>query len=177
MDKNRLLRLVCDDEGQWWPDLRQKAAGRGKYLCLETKCLHRLNDRQVQRIFAGGSRRLLFVRIHDAIAQRLRELMHRMRGRSMLGKDAVLQVLWQTTPLVVVVAEDASTGLCDRIVQAVDKHCGQQTATRLLRAGTMADFGAIYDRDRVAVMAWNRDALTDRLTTLMGWQQQMIAVV
>jgi len=182
MDKSRLLRLVCDDVGQWWPDLRQKASGRGKYLCMEVACLRRLNDRQVLRIFVGGvekkvARSALLLAIRDAIEQRSQALMHRMRGRAILGKDAVLQALWNAVPLVVVVAEDASAGLWERVVQAVDKHSVKQSKTRLLQMGMMTEFGAIYDRDRIAVIAWNRDVLTDKLTLLMGWKQHLIGVV
>ncbi|MDX8413680.1 MAG: YlxR family protein [Mariprofundales bacterium] len=176
MDKHRLLRLVCDDVGQWWPDLRQKASGRGKYLCMEVECLHRLNDRQVARVFGTGTSHALLLRIQEAIAQRLQALMHRMRGRAVLGKDAVLQALWQSAPLTIVVADDASAGLWDRVVQAVEKHCVKQSATQLLQMGTMAEFGAIYDRDRIAVMAWNRDVLTDKLTIMMGWRAHLIGV-
>jgi len=182
MDKSRLLRLVCDDAGEWWPDLRQKASGRGRYLCMEEACLCRLNDRQVVRIFAGsatkqGVSHALMLRIQAAIAQRLQALMQRMRGRAILGKDAVLQALWDAVPLVVVVAEDASAGLWNRVVQAVDKHSVKQSTTQLLQMGTMAEFGAIYDRDRIAVQAWNRDVLTDKLTLLMCWRQRLIGVV
>jgi len=177
MDKNRLLRLVCDDEGKWWPDLRQKAPGRGKYLCLEQECLHRLNDRYTQRLFPGCDRQALLHCALDAITHRVMELMHRLRGRSFLGKDAVMQALWQKSPLMVVLAEDASDGLIDRIEQAVKKHCMQQSTTQLVRAGAMAEFGAMYDRDRIAVIAWNRDPLTERLIGLMRWKQQLVGVV
>jgi len=181
MDKHRLLRLVCDDTGQWWPDLRQKASGRGKYLCMEVACLRRLNDRQVARIFVGsavkqGASHALLRCIQEAIAQRLQALMHRMRGRAILGKDAVLQALWQSVPLTIVVADDASAGLWDRVVQAVEKHSVKQSTTQLLQMGTMAEFGAIYDRDRIAVMAWNRDVLTDKLIIMMGWRAHLIGV-
>ncbi|MDQ6963584.1 MAG: YlxR family protein, partial [Mariprofundales bacterium] len=101
MDKGQLLRLVCDDEGRWWPDLRQKAPGRGRYLCLQPACLQRLSDRQVQRIFAGGvtgcgttkmgGSSALLRSIYGAVEQRVQALMQRMRGRSAVGKDAVLQ--------------------------------------------------------------------------------------
>ncbi len=172
MDKRALLRLVGDDDGVWWPDLRQKAPGRGRYLCLRSECLRRLNDRRVQRLF-GTQRDALLARIADAVGRRIVELMHRLKGRSLPGREAVTQALWNRDPLLVVVAEDASTGLVDRIAQAVQKHRADQEATLLVRAGRMAEYGAIYDRAQLAVVAWGRDGLTDRLMQLIGWQQQL----
>jgi len=46
-EKQEMLRLVVDDDGQVWPDLFQKAPGRGTYLCMKQSCLKKLTDKSL----------------------------------------------------------------------------------------------------------------------------------
>ncbi|MDQ6964256.1 MAG: hypothetical protein Q9M13_04975, partial [Mariprofundales bacterium] len=87
------------------------------------------------------------------------------------------QLLWQSSPLVVVVAEDASAALWERVVMAVEKQRVQQRGTDLLRMGSMSEFGKVYDRDLVAVVAWHRDRLAGKLVALSVWRQHLSAVL
>ncbi len=175
MDKGALLRLACDEQGVWWPDLRQKAPGRGRYLCLRPECMRRFGDRSVRRAFPGERAEALAARVTDALWQRSRELMQRLRGRAFVGRDAVLHALWGAEPLLLLLAKDASQGLAQRVTQAFERHRGEGAASALLSAGQTEELGAVYGRDLLAVVAWPRDVLAERLMRLMGWREVLLA--
>ncbi|MES0372145.1 MAG: YlxR family protein, partial [Mariprofundaceae bacterium] len=69
-EKSEMLRLVVDDEGQVWPDLQQKAPGRGTYLCMQKACLENLSDKRL-----GALRRDFNVQLPQSS-----KLIERMRG-------------------------------------------------------------------------------------------------
>ncbi len=58
--KHELVRLVLNEQGEIREDPRQKARGRGAYLCARNECRSRLKThRRLNRVFrAGGPLRL-----------------------------------------------------------------------------------------------------------------------
>ncbi len=172
MAKSRLLRLVQDGQGVWWPDLRQKAPGRGTYLCLRAECQRRLKGRRLLQLFGEvAAQEALFQRISDALDRRRMELLHRLRHRALIGRDAVMQGLWHTEPLFLLVTRDASAGLMDRVTQAVGKRQCNAGATRMMTlAASSRELGAVFDRDQVALVAWTQDGLTRLLEQVLQWQ-------
>ncbi|MDX8408756.1 MAG: DUF448 domain-containing protein [Mariprofundales bacterium] len=172
MAKSQMLRLVQDEEGEWWPDLRQKAPGRGTYLCLRAECQRSLRGRRFSRLFGEVVvQEALYQRISNALAHRRVELLHRLRGRAMIGRDAVMQGLWQAKPLFLLVANDASAGLMDRVAQAVQKRQGDAGATRIVTLAISSQaLGELFDRDQVALVAWSQDGLTRLLEQVLQWQ-------
>jgi len=174
MDKSQLLRLVADGDGSWWPDWQQKAQGRGCYLCLQPACLVRLQGKGFARMFGAMDAELLRQRVLQGLQQRMNSLLQRLRSQAQIGRDAVMQGLWQPGSWLILVAEDASSGLADRVTQAVEKRKGAATIFTLRRSSQ--DLGAIFDRDQVAVVGWPANGLTRLLSQSVQWLEHVDAV-
>ncbi|MDQ6950204.1 MAG: DUF448 domain-containing protein [Mariprofundales bacterium] len=177
MDKSQLLRLVVDDQGSWWPDLQQKAQGRGCYLCLQPECLARLKGKGFARVFGEKTdRELLRKRVSQSLEQRMYSLLHRLRPRAQIGRDAVMQGLWQRESMLLLVAADASAGLLDRITQAATKRRDDGAATTMLPLPLSSEaFGAVFDRDQVAVVGWSQEGLGRILAQSVIWLRDVDA--
>lgn len=173
MEKQRLLRLVCDDEGVWWPDLHQRAQRRGHYLCLQPECLARLSARVARRCFPGEDRTRLLDRIRSVLQRYALASMQRLRGRALPGRDAVMEALHGPAPLLLLLACDASEGLARRVEAALRSQRERQPGSRLVRASSVRELGALFGRERLAVVGWRRDGLVDRLERVLRWQETL----
>lgn len=156
--KPELLRLVVDDEGQVWPDVLQKAPGRGAYVCLHGKCLSRIQDRQLGRAWkdkavAQGQAAMLRERAALAMLQLCRQSFRRLRSRLDIGRDAVMHRMWEKAPMLVLLACNAGAALRRQIEDACEKRQASGLKTTLVIFGDSATLGDIVERDIVSVLA------------------------
>lgn len=158
VDKGELLRLVVDDEGQVWPDVMQKAPGRGAYVCTPGPCLTRLHERQFERawkgrVMAAGQVVLLRQRLQHAMLQLCRQGFRRLRSSLEIGRDAVMHRMWKKAPLLVLLAPDAGGALHRQIEDACGKRQAAGLKTTLVIFGDSATLSDIVERDIVSVLA------------------------
>ena len=156
--KSDLLRLVADEDGQIWPDVLQKAPGRGAYVCWQGKCLTSLHERQFGRAWkdrkiAEGQAALLYERATLAILQLCRQALRRQRNVLSIGRDAVMHRMWGKTPMLVLLASNAGAALRRQIEDACGKRQATGLNTTLVIFGDSATLSDIVERDVVSVLA------------------------
>jgi uncharacterized protein len=157
-DKAELLRLVADADGQVWPDVLQKAPGRGAYVCWQGKCLSRIHEKQFGRAWKGqriaeGQAALLRERTLQAVLQGCRQGLKRLRGALSVGRDAVMHRMWGKTPMLVLLASNAGAALRRQIEDACGKRQASGLNTTLVIFGDSATLGGMVERDVVSVLA------------------------
>jgi uncharacterized protein len=157
-DKADLLRLVVDADGQVWPDVLQKAPGRGAYVCWQGKCLSRIHERQFGRAWKGkgiaeGQAALLQGRAALAVLQLCRQILRRQRSVLSIGRDAVMHRMWNKAPMLVLLASNAGAALHRQIEDACGKRQATGLNTMLVIFGDSATLGDMVERDIVSVLA------------------------
>lgn len=157
-DKAELLRLVSDADGQVWPDVLQKAPGRGAYVCWQGKCLSHMQQRQFGRAWKGqqiaeGQAALLRERAVQAVLQCCRQGLRRLHGGLAIGRDAVMHRMWDKAPMLVLLAGDAGGALRRQIEDACGKRQASGLKTTLVIFGDSATLGGLLERDVVSVLA------------------------
>jgi len=156
--KSELLRLVVDEDGQVWPDVLQKAPGRGAYVCWQGKCLSGVHVRQLGRAWkdrkiAEGQAALLHERATLAVLQLCRQALHRQRSVLSIGRDAVMHRMWNKTPMLLLLASNAGAALRRQIEDACSKRQATGLNTTLVIFGDSATLSDIVERDVVSVLA------------------------
>ncbi len=172
--KTEMLRLVVDEAGMIWPDLLQKAPGRGTYLCMQQGCLSRLNDK---RLGALRQRFLLQLPQYDSLRQRINDALVGQIGRFLsarrrgaeLGRDAVMHRMWKNGPLLVLLACDAGEALKRQIADAVAKRQEAGEKTLLLDTLPAAVLSEAFQREKLSVAAMERTAATAKMEQLCAW--------
>jgi len=157
-DKSGLLRLVADEDGLVWPDVMQKAPGRGAYVCLQGPCLSRMHERQFERAWkdkkiASGQVVQLRQRLEHAMLQMCRQDFRRLRSSLDIGRDAVMHRMWKKAPLLVLLAPDAGGALQRQIEDACGKRQAAGLKTTLVIFGDSSTLSDIVERDVVSVLA------------------------
>jgi len=171
--KGDLLRLVCDDEGSVWPDVLQKAPGRGAYVCW-SPCLEQLRDKQLRAAWKGRARGPnltdeLRRRLAVALWERCRQYV-RPRGRILhVGRDAVMRRLWEDAPALVLLADDAGEALKRQIEDACTRRGQAGQEVELHSAGPAAALARLLEREKVSVLA--TDATPASKKWLRDWKQ------
>jgi len=173
-----MLRLVVDDEGQVWPDLLQKAPGRGVYLCMQRVCLKQLNDRRL-----GALRRNFEVKLpqHSAMMERIAAQLHQQLMRLfsqhrvivVLGRDAVMHQMWKSGPLLILLAEDAGEALERQIRDAVSKRKASKWKTALLDSFSGAFLAEAFDREKISVAAIDTRVVSEKLQHFCLWYEHV----
>jgi len=158
--KQDVLRFVVDDEGVIWPDLLQKAPGRGVYLCMSELCLGRINDKRLQALKAKFTIVLpqwdeLQQRITSSLQQQLKRMFTRQRSSAAIGRDAVMHRLWNNTPIMLIRAMDAGDALVRQIDGGIEKRAQAGNQSLLVNVPTRQWLGEMFDRDDVAIVALN----------------------
>ncbi len=151
------MRLVCDDEGSVWPDVRQKAPGRGAYVCWG-ECLERLRDKHLRAAWKGRARalepaRALRQRLAVALWEMCRQYVRRRRGALDVGRDAVMRRLWEDAPVLVLLAENAGQALRRQIEDACARRAQAGREVALHRAGPAELLARLLEREKVSVLA------------------------
>ncbi len=157
-DKADMLRLCIDADGQVWPDVLQKAPGRGGYVCWQGQCLSRMQQRQFGRAWKGktiaeGQADVLRERAMQAVLQYCRQGLGRLRGDLGIGRDAVMHRMWEKTPLLVLLAVNAGAALRRQVEDACTKRQASGLNTTLVIFGDSATLGALVEREVVSVLA------------------------
>jgi len=169
-----MLRLVVDDAGQIWPDLRQAAPGRGTYLCMRKQCLSEMSDKQLQRLKAKFSIVLpqwddLHQRLINGLQKALEQIFSRLRPKIDIGRDAVMHRLWNNTPQIVICAADAGDALVRQIDDAVAKRRQAGQVAAIVNAESAVWLGSMFGREKVAVAGLDGAPMTEKLKQYCVW--------
>ncbi len=176
-DKESLLRLVVDDEGQIWPDFSAKLPGRGVYLCMSPTCLQGLSDKRLGVLNRDFSPQLpqwlvLQQRLSDMLGLRINQLMTGMRRRAAIGRDAVMHRMWKKEKLLVLFAADAGDALVRQVQDAVEKRDESMQRSPVLVSTLDADqLGLAMAREKVSVVAFSWANPVAKFQQLCVWQQ------
>ncbi|RMG91008.1 MAG: DUF448 domain-containing protein [Zetaproteobacteria bacterium] len=172
------MRLVVDQDGLIWPDLLQQAPGRGFYLCMGKDCLRRMHNGTFHRLKGKfpklrGDWKALRLRMLKALDLRIVMLLRSMRTGASLGRDAVLQRMWNNAPLVVVLARDAGEALVRQIAMAVEKRRAAGARTVVVHALDTRRLGEPFARERLAVVGFDEGRLTTELVKNCAWLERL----
>ena len=172
------MRLVVDQDGLVWPDLLQQAPGRGSYLCMREDCLRRMHERTFRGLkakFPGlkDDWKGLRSRMLKALCARMVMLLRSMRRDASLGRDAVMQRMWNNAPLVVLLARDAGEALQRQISMAVEKRRAAGARTILVCALDAGLLGESFARERLAVVGFDEGRQTAELVKNCAWLERL----
>jgi len=167
-EKEAMLRLVVDDEGQLWPDLLQKAPGRGAYLCMEKECLTRLSDKRLGALKRNFSIKLpqqeQFVeRLQKGLHQQLLRLFSQHRAVAVVGRDAVMHQMWKNATLLVLLAADAGDALLRQVSDAAAKRQESGQETLLVQSFPGIFLAEAFGRDKVSVAVLDKASVSAKL--------------
>ncbi len=156
--KQAMLRFVVDGDGLIWPDLMQKAPGRGVYHCMEDVCLGRMNDKRLQALKAKFSIVLpqwndVLQRIASGLQLQLKRMLSRQRTSAAIGRDAVMHRLWNNAPLMLLRAADAGDALVRQSDAGLEKRIQAGNKSLLLTVSSRHWLGEMFGRDDVAIVA------------------------
>jgi len=156
--KQEMLRLVVDGDGEIWPDVLQKAPGRGVYHCMSKPCLAVMNDKRLQSLKAKFQVSLpqwemLQQRIALMLEQQLKRMFTRQRASAAIGRDAVMHRLWNNAPLLLLRAVDAGDSLVRQVDDGLEKRAQAGLTSVLSKVASRTWLGAMCGRDDVAVVA------------------------
>lgn len=176
-----MLRLVVDDEGQLWPDLLQKAPGRGAYLCMEESCLAQLSDKRLGALKRNFSVRLpqhmqLVERLQKGLHQQLMRLFSQHRAVAVVGRDAVMHQMWKNGTLLVLLAADAGDALLRQIRDAAGKRQESGQKTVLMQSFPVLFLADAFDRDKVSVAALDTAGVSAKLQRFCRWYERTDAL-
>lgn len=173
-DKEAMLRLVVDGEGQLWPDLLQKAPGRGVYLCMQPDCLATMTDKRLGPLRKNFEVKLpqseaLKERMHVILRQQLLRLFTQHRSVAAVGRDAVMHQMWKNGPLLLFLTADAGEALVRQVSDAVEKRQASGEVTVLLQKLDAEFLAAAFGREKVSVAALEQSAVSPKLQRLSLW--------
>jgi len=181
-----MLRLVVDDDGLIWPDVLQKAPGRGVYHCMSASCLRRMNDKRLQSLKAQfrvslPQWEMLRQRMASTLEQQVKRMFTRQRASAAIGRDAVMHRLWNNTPLLLLRAADAGDSLLRQIDDGLEKRAQAGLASALTIVSSRQWLGEMCGRDDVAVVALDAAgtaaAMTNRLDVYCIWLARLTGCI
>ncbi len=167
-----MLRLVVDGEGVIWPDVMQRAPGRGSYLCLRAECIRRMRDKSLRGVrgaSAANDWRSLRERIVAALDAVIVRACQRLRPRMAIGRDAVMRRMWKNTPLLLLLAGDAGAALRRQALDALEKRREGGDRAVCVPVADTATLGRWLGRERVAVAALDDAPETKKLKRFCIW--------
>lgn len=169
-----MLRLVVDEAGQLWPDMVQKAPGRGVYLCMRETCLRQLHDKRLKGLRLKPRPVLpqagvLIRRIREALARHIVQLLSRLRATAAVGRDAVMHRMWNNAPLLLLLAVDAGDALRRQVDDAVAKRRAAGHETNVVVSPEASLLGQGLGREKVSVAVLECSALSARVEKLCAW--------
>jgi len=176
--KSDMMRLVCDEEGSVWPDVLQKAPGRGAYVCWG-ECLNHLQDRHLRAAWKGGKSGMdqadeLRRRSAVALLRLCRQYVRRVRRGVNIGRDAVMHRMWAHAPMLVVLAMDAGEALKRQIRQACAKREGEGLKTACISFGNSSLLGGFLERNKVSVLAMDDTPVSEKWLQYGIWYEQLL---
>jgi len=161
-DRSRLVRYVRAPDGTVLVDYRGRLPGRGAYTCLDPGCIRQaVTRRQFERAFRAACQPLavdgVLGQLAGELRQRLGALLGMARKSSQLvaGGNLVLAALDRAERLqVVILAEDVSAGVAEKIVRKAGSH-----GLPCLRFGTKDVLGSLLGRGERSVIAVQKGSL------------------
>ncbi len=170
-----MMRLVLDPAGHVWPDVLQKAPGRGAYLCMQPKCVQHLNDRILQQAWRTSSvapkqAGTLFERMQKELTLLGQKFLGLQKSQTAMGRDAVLHRLQNSRPVLVMLAMDAGKALTRQITAALHK----REKARLIRFPASGLLGAALGRGPVSVAAIETTPIATKLQRFCDWYVQLM---
>jgi len=180
-----MLRLVVDDNGEIWPDVLQKAPGRGVYHCMRESCLTHTSDKRLQCLKAKFQVRLpqwaaLQQRLESMLEQQLKRMFTRQRASAAIGRDAVMHRLWNNAPLLLLRAADAGESLVRQIDGGLKKRAQGGSVSVLTNVPSRQWLGEMFARENLAIVAMDAAgaavATMDRLHMYCVWLERMKTV-
>ena len=177
-DKPLMLRLVVDDEGQIWPDLFQKAPGRGTYLCMKQDCLEKLIDKRLGALRSKFSVKLpqsvsLKERIGEGLRRQLMRLFSQYSAVSVLGRDAVMHQMWKSGPQLILLASDAGDALVRQINDAAGKRDESGSKTVLMHGFSSSFLAEAFGRDKISLAALDTKHVSTKLQMFCDWYMRV----
>lgn len=173
-----MLRLVCDEEGQVWPDVLRKAPGRGAYVCGE--CLQqRLHDKHLRAAWKGrvsgtGQADELRRRLAVALLHLCRQYVRRGRSCMNIGRDAVMHRMWGKTPMLVMLATDAGEALKRQIGDACARRECAGLKTVCSSFGDSALLAGFLEVDKLSVLAMDDTRASKKWRQYCMWYDQLL---
>lgn len=174
LPKQQMLRLVVDAAGEVWPDLLQKAPGRGAYHCFGEACLKATNSKRLQALRrdfpqANADWATLRDRLETVLEQQMRSLIERQRMRASVGRDAVMHRMWNNAPLLILLAEDAGDALQRQVRDAAGKRQSAGQVTGLIAVPSVSWLGQTLHREQVAVAGLDGSASAGKIEQYSAW--------
>lgn len=168
------MRLAVDDDGQVWPDVLQKAPGRGAYLCMRERCLSTLHEKQMKaawrkRNIAPGQVAMLTERMTVALCAVCRQYLSQQRTSTEFGRDAVLRRMWREAPVLILLATDAGNALVRQIGEAVEKRRAAGSDAAMAPFPSSSLLGGVFGREDVSVAAVDRSPMAYKLLQFCTW--------
>lgn len=172
------MRLVCDDQGQIWPDPLAKAPGRGAYLCMRPECLQRLRDKHLAAAWRQSRPRLpqrdvLLQRIEVALAALCRQYLGRLRAGAAIGHEAVRKRLQEADDVMIVLAADAGAAVRRDIMGLAEQRRAAGVKAWICPFPSKAEMARSFGRQHLAVAAVARNTLAQRLERFCSWHAQL----
>ncbi len=160
LPKREMLRLVLDGDGLFWPDLLQKAPGRGVYHCMSDACFSNMNDRRLQSLKVKFPLSFpqwdgLQQRIKTGLGKQLQQMFTHLRVKAVIGRDAVMHRLWNNAPLLLLLAEDAGDAVARQIGDATEKRRQAGHVSNVISVPSRSWLGEMLGRECVAVAGIN----------------------
>lgn len=149
---------MVDGDGEIWPDVLQKAPGRGVYHCMCEACLTDMNDKRLQSLKAKFRVNLpqqerLRQRMVSMLELQLKRMFTRQRASAAIGRDAVMHRLWNNMPLLLLRAMDAGDALVRQIDDGLEKRARVGAISVLTNIPSRQWLGEMCGRENVAVVA------------------------
>jgi len=173
-----MLRLVVDGDGEIWPDVLQKAPGRGVYHCMRETCLMDMNDKRMQSLKAKFRVNLpqqerVRQRMVSMLEQQLKRMFTRQRASAAIGRDAVMHRLWNNVPQLLLMAQDSGDALVRQIDGGLEKRARAGVTSVLTNVPSRQWLGEMCGREAVAVVAMDAAgmaaATANRLNVYCIW--------
>ena len=177
-EKMQMLRLVVDAQGEIWPDLLQKAPGRGVYLCMETACLQRLSDKRLGLLRQKSNVVLpqwarVCIRLEEGIQGMVVQQLLRCKPLMCVGRDAVMHQMWKNAPLLLMMVNEMGQALQRQVMNAVDKRTELGLKTIVLEDIPVAWLHDVFQRERVSVLSLPVSKQAERLQRWCVWYRHL----
>jgi len=174
MDKANMLRLVVDESGSLWPDVFQKAPGRGAYLCMQDACISSMNDKRLGVLYRKYHISLpqwlgLKERLDAAVEQAVLGQMMRLKSLASVGRDAVMHQMWKNAPLLLMMVNGSGQALQRQVMNAVEKRKELGLKTIPLNVVSEAWLIHVFQREKMSVVTLPVSRQTEKLQQWCIW--------
>jgi len=173
-EKSSMLRLVVDDAGLIWPDVLQKAPSRGVYLCMQEACFSSLNDKRLgalrqKFVFQQPQWAALKDKIIDVLEKSIRLQLLSLKSSAAIGRDAVMHQMWESKPLLLLLAKESGQALVRQVMSAVQKRDEEGLKTIALQGFSEGYLLDVFQREKMAVVGLLASKKTAKLQRYCAW--------